>query len=371
MKTAAILLPIGLRGRLAILLPIGLLGCALACARGDEAPRDRAVPVRTARVETGTITEWIRLNGRIAPPPDGDATLAPLVAGVLVAVPVREGQSVKAGEVLARVEGATLDDSLHAAEAAARRADAEAAFRRSAATRTRSLVEKGVASRQDAESDESAAVSAEAALAEASSALATARRRRGWSEVRAPFNGVVVRVFRRAGESVDGTPATPVVQIASPSGAQVAAEATGEMLARLKPDQPAEVSVRGSTGAPLKARVLRVARAVDATTGSGEVRLAFEGDAPRLPFGLAVEVRAAIDHRDGAAIVPARALRHGEEGKTEVVVMDQGKAIVRAVVTGLADGDRVEVVSGVSRNESVVVDDPVGLTEGTALQERP
>src|SRR5258706_11655670 len=177
--------------RLTILLAVGLLACALGCARGDEEPAGHAVPVRTARVEIGTITEWIRLNGRIAPPPDGDATLAPLVAGVLVAVPVREGQSVRANEVLARVERATLDDSLRAAEAAERRAGAEAALRRSTATRTPALVEKGVASRQDAESDESEAVAAEAALAEASSALATPKRRSGWAGLRAPFGGAV------------------------------------------------------------------------------------------------------------------------------------------------------------------------------------
>src|SRR5258706_15523822 len=117
--------------RLTILLAVGLLACALGCARGDEEPAGHAVPVRTARVEKGPITEWIRLNGRIAPPPDGDATLAPLVAGVLLAVPVREGQNVRTDEILARVEGANLDDALHAAEAAQRRAEAEAAFRRS------------------------------------------------------------------------------------------------------------------------------------------------------------------------------------------------------------------------------------------------
>src|SRR2546426_4607013 len=254
-----------MRRPVAIVVSIGLLGFALACARAEDAPADHAISVRTARVESGTITEWIRLYGRIAPPPDRDATLAPLVAGTLLAVPVREGQSGRAGELMARVEGAPLDDGLRAAEAAQRRAEAESAFRRSAATRTRTLVDKGVASRQDAEADESAAVSAEAALAEASSALATARRRRDWAELRAPFNGVVVRVFRRAGESVDGTPATPVVQIASASGAQVAAEATGDMLSRLKTGQPAEVAVRGSSGAALKAHLLRIARAVDAS----------------------------------------------------------------------------------------------------------
>src|SRR2546425_1442957 len=298
----------------AIVVSIGLLGFALACARAEDAPADHAVSGRAPGLETGPITEWIRLYGRIAPPPDRDATLAPLVAGLLLAVPVREGQSVRAGEILARVEGAPLDDALRAAEAAERRADAEAAFRKSVAARTRSLLDKGVASRQDAEADEAAAVSADAAQAEASSALATARRRRDWAELRAPFDGVVVRVFRRPGESVDGTPATPVIQVASATGAQVAAEATAETLARLQRDQPAEVEARASGGVAARARVLRVARAVDTSTGSGEVRLAFDGAAPSWPLGLGVDVRVAVGRRERATIVPARALRRGEEG---------------------------------------------------------
>ena len=359
-----------MRTPVVILLAIGLIGFALACAHAEDAPADHAVSVRTARVESGTITEWIRLYGRIAPPPDRDATLAPLVAGLLLAVPVREGQSVRAGEILARVEGAPLDDALRAAEAAERRADAEAAFRKSVAARTRSLLDKGVASRQDAEADEAAAVSADAAQAEASSALATARRRREWAELRAPFDGVVVRVFRRPGESVDGTPATPVIQVASATGAQVAAEATADTLSRLARDQPAEVEARGSPGAALKARVLRIARAVDSSTGSGEVRLAFDDAAPPLPLGLGVDVRVAVGRRERATIVPAKALRRGDAGKTEVVVVDQGKAVIREVVTGLSEGDRIEVVSGLSADERVVVDDPMGLADGTLLRER-
>jgi RND family efflux transporter MFP subunit len=348
----------------------GLLGL-LACSHEAEISADRAALVRTARAETGTITDWIRLYGRIVPPPDRDATLAPLVAGSLLVVPVREGQTVKAGSLVARVEGAPLDDVVRAAEAAQRRAEAEAAYRRSAAARTRSLVDKGVASRQDAEADESAAVSAEAALAEASSALATARRRRGWADLTAPFDGVVVRVFRRPGDSVDGTPATPVVQVASAIGAQVAAEATGDSLSRIQTDEPAEVVATGSPGNVIQAHVLRVSRSVEATTGSGEVRLAFEGAAPPLPLGLGVEVRIAVGRHEHATTVPVRALRRGDAGNSEVVVAQQGKALVRKVNTGFSDKERVEIVSGLSPDETVVVDDPVGLADGMDLKERP
>src|SRR4029077_1507383 len=72
---------------------VPLLGL-IACAQETVPTADRADLVRTARAETGTITDWIRLYGRIVPPPDRDATLAPLVAGALLVVPVREGQTV-------------------------------------------------------------------------------------------------------------------------------------------------------------------------------------------------------------------------------------------------------------------------------------
>jgi len=349
----------------------GLAGALLACGREAEAPRERATLVRTAKVETGTITDWIHLYGRIVPPPDRDATLAPLVAGALLAVPMREGQSIRAGTVVARVEPAPLDDAVRAAEAAARREDAEAAFRRSTAARTRTLVEKGVASRQDAEADEAAAVAAEAGQAEAASALATARRRRAWADLRAPFDGVVVRVLRRAGDSVDGSPATPVVQMASPAGAQVAAEATADALTRIRPDQEAEIAAASLPGGPIRARVLRVSRSVDSATGSGEVRLALQAPPADLTLGLGVDARIAAGRHEGALVIPARGLRKGEDGRTEAVVVANGKAVVRPVATGFADGDRIEIVSGLSAGESVVVEDPVGLADGMELEERP
>jgi RND family efflux transporter MFP subunit len=170
---------------------------------------------------------------------------------------------------------------------------------------------------------------------------------------------------------VDGTPATPVIQVASATGVQVAAEATAEALARIAIDQPAEVTPKGSAGGGLKAHVIRVARAVDSSTGSGEVRLAFGEAAPALPLGEGVQVRIGVSHKDGALIVPVKALRHGEDGKTEVVVVDHGKAAIRGVATGLAEEDRIEVISGLAAGETIVVDDPVGLAEGTSLVERP
>ncbi len=69
--------------------------------------------------------------------------------------------------------------------------------------------------------------------------------------------------------------------------------------------------------------------------------------------------------------MPARALRRGDAGTAEVVVAKEGKAVVRKVTPGFSDKDRVEILSGLSPDETVVVDDPVGLADGMDLKERP
>lgn len=352
-------------------LPLVMLALVVACGGKVEPPSDAAAPVKVAAAAPGPVVEWIELFGRVVPPPDRDATIAPQVAGVLLAVAAREGQDVRAGDVMARVDPAPLRDALAAAEAAQRRAASEASFRRRAAERTRGLFEKGIASRQEAETDEAAADAAEAALTEASSALATARRRAAWAELRAPLDGVVVHVMRHAGDTVDGSPATPVLQIAARTPVQVAADATAEALARVIVGQRAEVSARGADGAPRRASVLQVARAVDAATGAGEVRLALEDAGAPFVLGASVVVRVAVREQARVLTVPAAALRRGPGGATEVVVVQGTRAAVRTVAVGIADGENVEITSGLEAGERVVVDDPVGLADGARVSVRP
>jgi len=362
----------------AALLVLGLAGCRTA-----EKPVASAALVTVAAAAAGPAVEWVELFGRVVPPPDRDATIAPQVAGVLLVVGVREGDAVKKGDVVARVDSAPLADALAAAEAAARRASADAAFRRHTAERTRGLFEKGVASGQEAEADEAAAVGAEASLSETTSALAVARRRLAWAELRAPFDGVVLKVLRRAGDTVDGSPATPVVEIAAPTPVQVAADATAAALRSIVPGQRAEVSAhgqdarqgeaatQGQAATALPAKVLRVARSVDAATGAGEVRLDFADASVPLVLGTSVSIRVAVREKSDALTVPAAAIRRGPDGAAQVVVVEGTTARVRAVTVGIADHERVEILSGLKAGEPVVVDDPVGLVDGMAVSVRP
>ena len=360
-----------MRSQVGAALAVAVLLGGASCSPPPEAATEAKASVTVAVVERASVAEWVALFGRVAPPPDRDATLAPQVPGVLLAVTVREGDPVQAGEVVARVDEASLRDALAAAEAAERRSASEATFRHRAAERTQGLFEKGVVSRQEAEADQAAAVAADAAVAEVASGLATARRRLAWAELRAPFAGVVVRVLRRAGDMVDGSPATAVVEIAAPWPVQVVADATAEALAVVAPGQRAEITQREGEASPRPAKVVRVARSVDANTGSGEVRLTLDDPRAPLVLGTSVSIRIAVHEKTDVLTIPAAALRHGPDGAAEVVVILDGKAVVRAVTTGLADHERIEIASGLAALDSVVVDDPVGLSDGTAVSIRP
>jgi len=351
----------------------GLLLAALSAAC-HKTPSDPAIDpptVHVATVATGTLSEWLRYSGRVVPPPDRDATLAPRVDGVLSEVNARVGERVVRGKVLARVDTATLTDALSAAEATENGAAAEADAKRRAASRTRALVTRGVVSGEQAESDEAAAAAAEAVLSQAKAARAAALRRRGWAELTAPFDGVVVRILRQKGEPVDGTSATPVVELAAEHPVQIALDAPAAGLSRLKVGQTADIALGAAETAPLPAQVASVAAAVDPVTGTGSVRLAPLTENSGFVLGRVVEARIAVAEHRAVVFVPKSALRGGAAGAVEAVVVVEHRAHVRKVVEGLHDGDRVEILSGLAAGDAVVVDDPVGLADDAPVRDGP
>lgn len=349
------------------LLALPLVVC-MGCGRKEAEEKPEPTLVRTAVAEEGSITEWVELSGRVTPPFDRDATLAPQVPGRLVQLTARVGELVTEGAVVARVETAALEDEVKSAEAAAKRSEADASFKRIVAKRSLDLVAKGVASREEAESAEAAAVAAESTRSEDASTLASARRRLAWAEVRAPFAGVVVRVDRRVGDFVDGTPATPVAEIASAEGWEVVTSAAASALPRLRAGQAA--SIAGLTqGTEVMASVSGIAKAVDPLTGAGEVRLVPKIRPPGVALGSPVRVRVAVNRHPKSVLVPRAALRMAADGTSEVVMVEGGLAHVRKIEVGLSESDHVEVISGLGAGAHVVIEDPIGIADGAALAE--
>jgi multidrug efflux pump subunit AcrA (membrane-fusion protein) len=188
--------------------------------------------------------------------------------------------------------------------------------------------------------------------------------------VRSPLAGVVVRIFRRSGELVDGTPGTPVVEVADPSHLELASEATASDLVRLAAGAPAEITTAALPGARWSGAVSVVSPAVDRATGLGKVRVAIAvPGGPRPPIGVLGAARVRVGRPRAAAVVPNPALRNGPGAEVEVVVCGQdGLAHVKRVARGVSAGDRVEV-GGLAQGDSVALD-PVGIADGDRIEPR-
>ena len=354
--------------RLMALTSFGFLGLA-ACSHKGEAPEPTKRVVRCAAARATTITDAIELRGTVSPLPDRDAQIAAQVVGRVLQVSVREGDAVTVGQPIARIDSAALVDEAHAAEAAVARTRAELKNAVATSTRVQRVFEHGIAARQEVDDATARADSATAAENEAESAARRAQRQVERAIVRSPLKGVVVRIFRRPGELVDGTPATPIVEVADPGRLELDADATASDLVLLRKGQQADLTVGALPSVTWTGTVSAVSPAVDRATGLGVVRIELGlADGPRPPIGVLGTARVKTGAPRQTVVVPKEAARSGVGAEMEIVLCGaDGLAHVRRFPRRAALSDSVETV-GLSVGQTVVVEPVLGIADGEPLE---
>lgn len=341
-----------------------LLVALLACGEAaSEATEPEAAPVACAMVERRTLDDVRELFGIVDTPPGGRASVAAELAGRILLVHVREGDVVETGDPLAEVDGSNAEDAARAARA--HLAEAEIATSNARATRDRAahLVERGIAARRDLEDAESRLSEHEAALGALRATAREAGRTAGRARIVAPISGVVVRMIRHVGETVDGTPTTPIVELADLRTLELVATAAPHDLLALAIGQVGTLELDG-LDEPLSLTVARIAPVLDPTAGTGTVRLALPArDAP-LPLGLSGRATVHVGEHE-ALVVPGGAVRGRRDGGMEVLVCRDGVTAAVAVVVGRRDEELVEIVSGLVAGDRVVRR-AIGIEEGAA-----
>jgi RND family efflux transporter MFP subunit len=354
--------------RASIAFVIVAIGCHGGAPEG-EAEEARPPAAVTCKAVTPTaVDDVIEVAGQIAPPPRLDAIVSSPVAGRIGQVAVEEGDRVAAGALLVVVE----DPALPAGSIEARAQVASAQAAKTAAdlevTRQARLVETGIGAKRDLDDARAKAAAATAELDAANARAGLATRQLARRELRAPYAGVVLHLWKRVGESVDGTGAMPVVEVADTSSLELRAQVAPKSLVAIHDGMAASVRVLG-VDAPIAAKVTRVSPAVDPATLLGTVRLGL-ASATGLPVGSAATGRIVTGTHQGL-VIPATALRRSMTGSDEIVVCDGKVARVRAVDVGAREAATVEITKGLAANERVVVDHVLGLDEGQALEVKP
>lgn len=343
------------------------------------------VEVTTHTVARGQVTAEVlgtgTLEARVS------ATIGPKVAGLITKIAADQGDRVKAGDTLVFLEDTDFKQQVAVAEADVAaatagvdrlRADqrrAEAVRAQAALTRQRqfSAAAGGATSAEEVDKSAEALAVAEAESARAAAAIIEGQKHLAASErtldyqrarlhdttIEAPFDALVVRRDRDAGDVV--TAGSSVLQLVSLSEMWVTAWVDETELARLADGQPARVVFRSEPAAVYPGVVSRVGREADRETREIIVDVRVEKLPANWAVGQRAEVYIRVDRRDNVTTLPA-ALVLVRGSKTGIMLYDNGMAQWREIAVGLRGRELVEVTSGLSPGDVVV--SPAAATSG-------
>ena len=349
-------------GRAAALIALLILaGCS------TEAPEDveseTVVPVTTAPAHAGAITATIHAAGLVTPAPGAELIVVAPEPGRIAAIPKAEGDLVHRGDVLVRFEIPATVAEAAKQRAEIGRAEARVTSAKAAQTRASDLFERGVASRKEVEEATREIADAEADLASARAAAAAADVVAERSVVHATFDGVVARRMHNPGDLVEAAASDAVLRVIDPRRLEVTAAIPLADAPRVRIGARAHLA-DAPDNAPVLTVVSRPA-AVEQGAATVPIRLASSG-AVNYPAGSPVQVDIDAESRGSVVLVPAAAIVHdGDETAVFVAVGD--KAQRRPVTTGLESHDQVEIVTGITAGEDVIVSGQNGLPDGARI----
>lgn len=360
--------------------------------------RSEAIMVETAaaRAETGpgagaAGTTVLNASGYVVA--RRVATIASRITGQISEVLIEEGQSVAAGDVLARLDDAPARVDLALVEGrldTARRNEAEVRVRHEEAqrtlARTRSLREESLVSQAqlDAAEADVAALAARLAVVQseartAGNALAVARRNIEDTVIRAPFAGVVVSKNAQPGETISpisaggGFTRTGIATIVDMDSLEVEVDVNEAFINRVRTGQRVDAVLDAYPDWRIPSSVIGIVPTADRQKATVRVRIAFDALDARILPEMGVQVwfmEPALERADnapvvGAVWVPQAALR--SEGGNHIFVVRDGRAERRAVRVGQRRSSEIEVTAGVSAGDLVVVSAVGELADGAPV----
>jgi HlyD family secretion protein len=377
--------------------------------------KDPPVQVQVTQVKKGAITRKVAAAGKLQAATQ--VKLSSNLSGDLLDLPVREGDTIKKGQYIGRIDARRYEAQLHQREALEKSARSELAMDEvnlakleADLKRVERLVKADGASTAELEKAtaerDGALAKVQAAkdrVANATASLAEARYLLGFTTLTAPIDGILTSRLKQVGERVRGSDFNedPIVIIATLSSMEMKVEVGEHEVVHLHEGDPSEVEIDAFPDRKWPAQVIEIAKnatvknaGTEAEVTTFPVRLALTAIVPGALPGMSGQATISTETRQNALTVPLQAVTvrsekqlaaaakeapGGKGGAPEggapppgdassaaarklvkepqqkvVFVVEDGKARVRRVETGLASENEIELVSGVKDGETVI-----------------
>lgn len=331
-----------------------------SCQRAEKV--SPVTNVQTVRLKTGEIVRRVTLPGNVMA--YQQATLYAKVAGYLKSIAVDKGDKVQAGDVLAEIEAPEM-----LADLVKEKAEAEAAqidFRR-------------VSDAQHKASDLVMPQTVDAAKAKADVARAGLQRTQtllDYAKITAPFSGVITKRWADPGALIPAATSSStaksaaVVTLMDFSTVRIDVAIPDTEAPLVKKDLPVKVTVDELPGRTFEGTITRFSYALDESTKTMATEIDIQNPDLALRPGMWASVQIDLEKKSDAQLLPAEALVV-EKGKASVFVVRDGKGQKIPVKIGFDDGVNVEITTGLTPADAVILTGKQAITDGQPVKESP
>ena len=365
-----------------MIAPFALVAVALAVVLPARLSARSALAAETADVNALTVsvihairaaaTQDVDLPATVSA--DIDTPIHARTSGYLKRWLVDIGAPVRKGQLLAEIDAPELDDSLRQAQATELRAQADFELAELTATRWLELAKTDAVARQDVDQKVADARAKRAALEEMRANVSRLQQLESFKQVVAPFAGVITARSTEVGALIDAGgagPGTVLYQLAATDRLRVFADVPETYASLAAVGQDATIEILSQPGAALHGKITRRAEAIDPVARTLRVEVDLDNPDRRVLPGSFGQIRFAF-HVDSPGLgLPVNALLYRPEGvQVAEVLQSAGKSAIRLanIKLGRNDGTQVEVLSGLTGSDAVVMNPPDSILDGSVVR---
>lgn len=340
---------------------------ANAGAHGRRGGGDQPVPVSVLAAAKRDVPIWLDGLGTVQA--YNTVTVRAQVTGQLVHVPLKEGDAVHAGELLAEIDPRSYQAALDQAIAKKAQDEAVLATARLDLRRYLDLLPQGYVTQQQVDQQKQAVAQDEAAVRADEAAIQADRVQLSYTRITSPIDGVLGIRLVDVGNLVSASDATGIVVVTQLTPISVVFTLPEQMLAEVRAaPQPVQVMAvdRDNQRALAQGELAVIDNQIDTSTGTIKLKAHFANADRALWPGQFVNVRLLAHTRHDGIVVPAQAVQRGSEGTYVYVVRDQA-AQLQTVKLAQVDGGWALLDDGVQAGDAVIVDGQYRLQPGAKV----
>ncbi len=338
--------------------------------KADAAANQRPIPVVGVPVATRDMPVYLRGLGTVIA--FNTVTIKSRVDGELVKVNFKEGQEVRAGDLLLQIDPRPYQVMLHQAEATQAKDEAQLADAKINLDRFADLYRQGVIPKQQMDTQSALVAQLEGAVGADKAQVENAKLQLVYSRITAPISGRVGLRMVDAGNIVHATDTGGMLVITQMQPIAVVFTLPEDYIPAIlkhmhQGDLQVEAYSRDDRTKLATGKLLTLDNTIDPTTGTNKLKAVFENPERMLWPNQFVNMRLLLDVKKNATTVPVAALQNGSQGTFVFVVKPDKTVEVRTVKVGFTEANTASIDQGLNPGELVVTDGQDKLQPGNRV----